>query len=183
MKTLTIAKAAAVALTVGAPAGAATLDFSGLPAGQLGNPVLVLSNATLTSGGDDLFNIAGSGLCAFNSAFNCEASLDVDFDAEVSNLSFEAFGFNDGDFVLAQAFSATDTLLDSIEIESNGLFGFGALAGISRLLLEDRSTGAGYAWNNFQFDESVAPVPLPAALPLMLGGMAVAGAFLRRRKA
>ncbi|MBP7002034.1 VPLPA-CTERM sorting domain-containing protein [Amaricoccus sp.] len=183
MKTLTIAKAVAVALTIGAPAGAATLDFSGLPLGRLGDPVLVLSNATLTSGGDDLFNIAGQGICAFNLAFNCEADLDIDFDSEVSDLSFQANGFNAGDFVLAQAFSATNALLGAIEIEADGVFSFGALGGISRLLLADSSTGAGYSWNNFQFNETAAPVPLPAALPLMLGGMAAAGAFLRRRKA
>lgn len=184
MNILTTAKGVALALALAAPAGAATLDFSSLPAGNLNTDVLELSNATLTSGGDSLFNIVGSGICAFNNAFNCQASLDIDFDDEVSNLSFQAFGFDAGDFVLAQAFSSTDTLLASFDVVGNGVYSFGALAGISRLFLQDSSTGAGYSWNNFQFDESgPAPVPLPAALPLMLGGMALAGAFLRRRKA
>jgi hypothetical protein len=183
MNILTAAKGIALAFALAAPAGAATLDFSGLPTGNLNTDVLELSNATLTSGGDSLFNISGAGICALNSAaFNCQADLEVAFKSLVSNLSFQAFGFDTGDFVVASAYSATDALLASVNIAANGSFGFGGLGGIARIYLDDSSTGAGYSWNNFQFDETAAPVPLPAALPLMLGGMAMAGAFLRRRK-
>lgn len=183
MNILTAAKGAILALALAAPAGATTLDFSGFPTGNLHTTVLLLPEVTIATGGDSLFNIPGAGLCAFNNAFNCAANLNLTFVGEVSNLSFEAFGYDPGDSVLAQVFNAGGTLLASFSIVGNGTYDFGSLGGIARLFLEDSSTGAGYSWNNFTFDNAPAAIPLPATLPLLAGAMALGGVVLRRRKA
>lgn len=175
--------AGVLALSVSSAAGAATLDFSGLTPGAQGSTVLILPEATITSFGDDIFvGAAGiaSEICAFNSGpYNCEADLEVDFNSLVSNLNFDVSGYDAGDLVTATAYDALDNVIGSFNISANGSYGFGALADISRVFFDDQSSGAGMAYDNFEF----SPVPLPAALPLLIGALGAMGFATRRRKA
>ena len=174
--------AAAVLTMASTAVHAATLDFSVFSLGSQGTNVLVLPEATITGSGSDLF-IGAAGidheLCAINLG-SCEADLDVDFTGLVSNLSFVTSGYDSGDSVTASIFDAANALIASIIVTSNTLVDFTAYSGISRLFLDDNSTGAGYGYDGFRFD--VAQVPLPATLPLLLAGLGAFG-IARRRKA
>lgn len=133
-----------------------------------------------------------------------------EFDSLVDSFAFN-FGANDGDWTLA-AYDAGGLLIEDLNIGvpaitavSDGQYYGIAASGIKYLTLTDTFvlsaeaggdgnacvpdtsnplTGGCGEWvliDNVTYGRSV--VPVPAALPLMLGGLAVLGAMSRRRKA
>ena len=183
MKSGAIAVALLALSTVAATA--ATLDFSGVQ-GYNASP-LVLSNATLTNTTGTQIQ-AGPG-CAFQAdgfcfiapSGNAAASGTIDFSSTIKDLTFDADGWNPGDFVAISAYLGA-SLLGTINVTANGLLDFSSFGLLNRLEFADSSQAAGVGWSTFSFTE-VAAVPLPATLPLLALGLLGVGAVARRRNA
>lgn len=160
---------------------ATTLDFTAFPFGAQGTTVLNLPEATVTGFGDDLFvgDTVPNSICSLTSGFTCEADLKIDFVSDVSNLVFDANGFDPGDFIAVTAYNSANVGIGSFNITANGSYGFGALAGISWVFFDDSSTGAGMSYANFTFDQGSVAVPEPNSLALLLLGIAGLGLALR----
>lgn len=169
-------------------AQALTLDFGEVASGFQGSTTVTLSNATVNSFGDDLFvygpgqfGRAGNGGFCGISGGSCEAGAEVLFNDAVSNLTFDARGFNLGDFATLSIFDGA-TLLSSTDISADTDVSFAGFSNISRLFIQDSSTGAGFDFTNFEFDASVGnPVPAPATLVLIGIGLLGFGASRRNR--
>lgn len=189
LKELTLAGAVAL---VGTGSVAATLDFTEIGlTGIVPSTVLDLSNATLTSLGDDFFvstpgsfgEANGLGIvCASPvGSFNCQEDMQIDFDDAIENLSFASFGAaSTGDLVEVTAF------LDGAEVGStvvttNTVIDFAAFGAIDSLYFADSSSQAGIGFGDFSFDV-IAPVPLPASAALLAGGLGLL-AWRRKRAA
>lgn len=176
---------AAAAIAVAASsADAAQLDFtSGVLSG--GDTVLTMPEAVLTAGpgstlavGDFIANAA----CAVLSG--CTGIMTLTWNFDVENVSFE-YGFgNLGDFATITALDSSMATVGSVflDLESGTATEDLSALGVFRSLVFDNvgAAGSGYAYGNVNFDRVDAPIPLPAGLPLLMGG--VAGLALLRRK-
>lgn len=180
---------AAVLVAAASGTQAATLDFTEVGAsGIVPATVINLSNATLTSFGDDMFigapgafgetNALGI-VCASPAGNNgCEEDLQISFVSSVMNLMFESFGASQGDNVTVSAFSGA-TLLGSLVVTTDTSIDFSAFGAIDRLTFIDNSTAAGIGWGDFSFNTNAVPEPGSfALLGLALGGLG----FMGRRK-
>lgn len=167
------------------PAAHATmLDFTTFPFGNQGTTTLTLPEASVTGYSDDLYvgDTVSNSICSI-AGTSCDADLEIDFVNDVSNLVFDANGFNTGDFVTVTAYDAGNVSIGTFNITADGSFGFGALAGISWVYFDDSSTGAGLSFANITFDESRGTaVPEPNALALALFGLVGIGLALTRRR-
>ncbi len=147
----------------------------------MAGPVVDVPEAVLTSSADFFFDGASAApgsFCAL-SAFSCAADLDIAFKSTVTDLMFQVSGFDPGDFVALGIFDAVDNLLATVNLTSNIVnLDLSSYGEISRLFFDDRSSGAGFAYSDFSFNQ----IPLPASLPLLAGGIALLAAA-RRRKA
>ena len=175
--------AASLGLMLASPAAMAdTLDFSTFALGAQGSPVMVLSNAVITSYGADIY-VGAAGLdheiCALTGGFTCEADMKIDFTSAVSSLKFVTSGYDGGDFIDVFAYSGV-TLLGSVSHSSNGTVDLTAYSGITSIFIDDSSTGAGMAYDHFDF--TTAPVPEPETYAMMLAGLGLLGVAARRRK-
>jgi len=169
-------------------AQADTLDFTEVGStGIVATTVINLSNATITTGGDDFF-IGAPG--SFGEANNlgivcgspsgnssCEEGMQIAFLSDVSNLTFASFGASSGDNVEVSAFFGA-TLLGSLTVTTNTAIDFSAFGTISSLSFADNSTAAGIGFGDFDFN--VASVP--EASSIMLLGLGLAGLGFTRRK-
>lgn len=188
--------AAALISTAGLQVSAATLDFTevGLD-GIVPSTVIALSNATITSFGDDMFVGApfffgesnGLGIiCASPvGSGNCEEDMQIDFASDVTNLSFGSFGVSDGDEVDVTAF-LDGFSLGTVTVTTETIIDLSAFGAIDSLFFADNSTRAGIGWGDFSFDAGpvgppIASVPLPAGLPLLGLGLIALGLHSRRR--
>lgn len=181
----------AVALAAG-PAGAATLDFTQLRTGPglVDQPVVTVEGANLFSGGGAFFvGAAGSvnSICALDVVANsCDNTLLIAFRSDVTALSFTVAGFDAGvDDVMLSLFGAQGGLAGSLAIAGNGNVDLSAFGTLAALLFEPVMRGAnGASYGDFTFDVAPPPmaaVPLPAGLPLLLGGLGMLGVARRRR--
>lgn len=172
------------ATLMGASASAATLDFSEAGSGFLGTTSVHITGATITGVNDatDLYAYSSGFTFCFIDSGNCEADGEIVFDTTVSNLTFYAGGYGAGDFADVSIYDSSNALLASITANADMLMDFSAYSGIAYILFDDYSANAGFNWGQFSFDVDGAAVPLPAALPLMAGGLGLMGAAARRRK-
>ena len=166
-----------------------TLDFTEVGAtGIVPTTVINLSNATLTSFGDDFFIGApgaygeanGLGIvCASPSGNNsCEEGMQIDFLSVVSDMMFSSFGTSSGDNVDVFAYLGA-TLLGSTTVTTNTLIDFSSFGSLDSLLFLDSSSAAGIGFGDFSFNE-VAAVPEPQTLALFFLGLM--GLGMSRRK-
>ena len=186
LKFAVVAVTALTAISISSAAQAATFDFETLPPGDVGG-VVVLPEGTFTSA-NSLFNLssfyfpgAGGSICAFDAAaFNCQVDMVLDFSSAVTGLMFESVGFNGGDFSTISAYDGA-TFLGSISGFADALLDFSSFGSITQLVFDDSSTGAGYGYGAFKFDQGLPEVPVPAALPLLLTALGGLGIMTRRR--
>ena len=169
----------------GVTASAATLDFTEINAtGIVATTVIDLSNATITSFGDDVFLGApgffgesnGLGIICASPAGNdgCEEDMQIDFDMDVEDLTFGSFGASGGDLVEVTAF-LDGTEVGSVSVTTNTSIDFTAFGAIDSLFFADASSQSGIGFGDFSFSAvALAPVPLPAGglmLAMALGGV------------
>ena len=184
----TILTAATISLTA-STAFAATLDFVGFGAGQYGSTINV-SGATITNttGGNILVgpSVAGyaNGFCSLAMVgFSCEADTEINFNTTVSNLSFWLDGSDNGDSLALTLHGIGDAFLTTLNFTvPDQLIDLSSYGNVTRLVFDDSSSASGYGFSRFNFDSGVAPIPLPASLPLLLGAIGIFGALKRRRK-
>lgn len=182
-----MAAAAAVAtLGFAGETKAATLDFTGITGNQ--GTELNLPNATLTATTGVVFAGTGAageadGFCFTNASVSrCEGDGEISFASTINNLTFDLDAFDPGDDVTISAFLGA-SLLGSLSFAANGLADFTGFGALDRLVFTDNSTGFGFGFSTFSFDEITGVVPLPAGMVLMLTGVAGLGFAGRRRKA
>jgi len=183
MLNLPAAAAAALSVFVAGTASAVTLDFT---TATNDGTTLVAAGATVTAGAGTTLAVGdfiSNALCPLGDD-GCNGLMTLVFDANVMNVMFD-YGFGDaGDSALLSIFDAMGSLIGQLGLNSESgvqsadLSSFGTL----RSILFDNSAagGRGYAYGDITYD--IAPIPLPATLPLLL---AAAGALvaLRPRRA
>lgn len=170
-----------IAMTCASIAQAATLDFGEAGTGFLGTTQISITGATVTAlppSGDNLFVFSPSDRFCFIMGNVCEGDGEIDFNGTVSGLTFTSEGFNPGDFTVISALASGGGVLGTVNVTTNMLIDFSGLSGISKLMFDDSSTGAGFSFGAFSFEFDGSDVPLPAAAPLMLLGLG----FLARRR-
>ncbi|MEM9495844.1 MAG: hypothetical protein AAGA09_07560 [Pseudomonadota bacterium] len=182
------ALAAPVQVDYGSIRADATEDFEGFPVGaRPSNPFDFGDFSYSTTGGPSV------------STFSCSSPSDIclsDF-ASISGpriFSTSApgatfFGFELTPLFDRDVFTIEVTGLSgvaSFNISGAGFYGFGDLAGLVSVSIANNGLGASIS--NYGLDDlvlqidPVSDIPLPAALPLFLAGMAGVGAAARKRR-
>jgi hypothetical protein len=160
---------------------------------------LDLSNATIAPDVDPLQQnpqgftlfapadgINNTGAICAGGPISCDGHLTLSFDQPVKNVSVGFLGYDSGDNVIVSAFYQ-NVLQNFVFVSSQSGINFGLNTMIDELYFRNNTQGdgRGLIYNNITFDE-VAPVissvPLPAALPLFAGAVALFGFFGYRRK-
>ncbi len=176
----------ATAILLAATAGTASAAVLDVTAGTNDGTTLTMPDATISAGtGTTLLvgDFVANAVCPLGSA-GCNGLMTLTFGFDVSNVAFD-FGFgNPGDSATITGFDSIGNIVGTLLLSltdgtsSVSLAAFGNLRSI--LFDNTASTGAGYAYGNISFDPSA--VPLPAALPLLLVGLAGLGAVGARRR-
>jgi hypothetical protein len=187
LKLAAVAATSLVALASATSASAVVIDFEDLDFGvQPAGPV-VYPEATFTSSSGLLY-VGGAGigkdLCTYTGS--CDADLTVDFSSPVSNLSFQAAGDDAASTIFYTVFfggggSVGGTFALNGTFSTLKTYSFGALSDIVKIEFSD-DDGAGIVYDNFTFDVGAGAVPEPASWAMMIGGMAMVGAAMRRRR-
>ena len=114
---------------------------------------------------------------AYNVSANFVSSLVITFDEGIT-----AFGanFTSGSAGNVQLF-VNGQLFDGYLSEQGGFFGFVSDTAISTIELRARQ-GAGYTYTFDDLTFSTSAVPEPASWAMMLGGFAIIGSAMRRRR-
>lgn len=185
--------AATAALTLAAVSGVAradVIDFSGLPSGDAGSP-LILPGATFSTAGG--FNyVASETLCpsvAADTGANCSLDLQVDLDAASSGISFtflynnnKIIGADIGDVAIFNGANLLGTmdLLVLDDVDGKDLVTLNGFSGVTRLVISSTDFG-GLGFDDFTFTPGA--VPEPATWALLIMGFMGSGVALRRRRA
>lgn len=164
-------------------ASAGLIDFTSFGNGDLGVTSITTPDATITntSGGNLYIGAGGisNSVCALDpQVYNCEQDLEINFNTAVTALSFQIGGWAAGDFVKASIFDINDTLISTLDVDSNGTFDFFGSSNIYTLIFDDQSTSAGVAYGNLSFETT--SVPEPSSIALL--GLGIAGFCLSKKR-
>lgn len=177
--------ATVAALGLATSADAALLDFT--TATNDGTTVTAVGATAVASPGSSMIigDFADNAICAIGGG-GCNGVFTLTFDFDVMNVMFD-YGFgNAGDIALLSVLDGLGGLIGGLTLNSEAGVASADLSsfGVFRSIVFDNSSalGAGYAYGNITYDPAMAPVPLPASMPLMLVGLAGV-ALLRRKRA
>ncbi|WP_299723791.1 VPLPA-CTERM sorting domain-containing protein [uncultured Tateyamaria sp.] len=141
-------------------------------------------------GAGNFFNIDSGG--GFNGGFLDSIGTTAPRDLTVTfDVAQTAFGFVTNmlmpSFDITINFVSGPSVTQSLSVASNGLefFGFASSAtDITSVVIDGTGSSTfNFALDDFTFsDQPVAPVPLPASLPLLLAGFGAIGLMRRRQK-
>lgn len=174
-----------IAICFGTLCEADILDFTEVMNGIQGSDTIELSNATVTSLGNDSFvfhpgdfGVAESGFSALNGVISL-ADSEILFDDAISDLSFYSDGHQNGDFAVATIYSGP-TELASLTINGNITIDFSGFSEITRLFIDDSSSffSGGMSYHRFEFETVSVPEPGSVAFMVML----LAATAMRRRR-
>lgn len=177
---------AAAAILLSVTAGTAAAAVLDLTTATNDGTTLTMPDAAITAGTGTTLQVGdfiANAVCPLGS-LGCNGSMTLAFDFDVSNVAFD-FGFGDpGDSATITGFDSIGNVVGTLLLSLTGGTDVASLAafGTLRSILFDNTaaSGFGYAYGNISFDPSA--VPLPAALPLLLGGLAGLGALGARRR-
>jgi hypothetical protein len=146
------------ALIWGGASLADTLDFTGLPGGNLG-PSASVDGATLEGLGtsnirnksDQYFENAGGAVCAQKgSGDNCRGNMNIRFDSKVKKLSFFSAGHQAGDTATIVVYRGKN-VVGSTGFSWNGKVNLAIYGKITRIKIEYEGVEDGMAIGRFNF--------------------------------
>ena len=146
----------ATALALGSQAGAETLDFTSLPAGNLGSTVSV-GSVTIDSPGslnnrsDQFFPSAGGAICAQRgSNDNCKGTMTIKFASKVSRIKMSSAGYQPGD-VGSLLLYRRGSLLGSTGVAWNGRIDLSNFKRVTRIKITYDGVEDGLAYGKIEF--------------------------------
>ncbi|MEX6632162.1 VPLPA-CTERM sorting domain-containing protein [Hyphococcus lacteus] len=177
-----------VAAIVGAQA--ATVNFADLPTST--TPELFFDGGSVTGSADvQVLNFNGIGIVGgpFDSTVDGNESMAFSFSAPVNNVSYSVqfAGNSDGDGTVGdrsiEIFGLGGTSLGVFAQFHIGTFALSDLVGAAIITgFELTAEVDSFRISSISFDLAPSEVPIPAALPLFLAGLAGVGAIGRKRK-
>jgi hypothetical protein len=178
-----------------APAHAATVDFSSFAAGS--TPVVAGLTFSLTGGPsangspvvgygyfDTVLSLNNSLVAGLGtSGYPTGSMLTIDFASAVSDVSFTFNNYGSGVGTFYTAYDAANAVVSTASIDAVNGFGLVnvAGAGIAKLVINN-NTGGTSDWIYGVGQLSYGAVPEPATWAMMIGGFALVGASMRRRR-
>lgn len=138
-----------------------TIDFTGLPAGNLGGTVSVggvtiEGHTSLRDESDDYFSGAGGAACASQgSGGNCRGTMNINFNGKVKKLSVNSAGYQAGDVGSILVYRGKN-FLGSVGVASNGKVNLGAFGKVSRIKITYDGVEDGIAYGKFNFTRVAA---------------------------
>ena len=164
---------------------AGVIDIPSLASTYTGGSTVSTSDVTITntSGGSIGFG-SGASICGFDVNY-CIDNLEIEFNNLVSDVQFNVLGWDSTDDIIkARIFDINNSLIDEIDISSNGDYGFSSYDNIHVLAFDPQTSRTGVAFQNIAYTfapESVS-VSEPATLSLILLGLTGISLSRNRRK-
>lgn len=152
----TFAAVLAAALALGGQAGAETLDFTSLGAGDLGpsvsvGSVTIESPTSLINRSDQYFESAGGAICAQKgSGDNCKGTMTIKFASKVSRIKMSSAGYQAGD-VGSLVLYRRGSVLGSTGVAWNGRIDLSAFKGVTRIKITYDGVEDGLAYGKIAF--------------------------------
>lgn len=103
--------------------------------------------------------------------------MNIDFTLPVNGLGFVTSGWDPFDHIDVSAYNGA-TLLGTAGDSTDGFVDLSAFSNVTRIYIDDSSTGAGMAYDHFVF----SPVPEPETYAMLLAGLGLLGFSVRRKQ-
>lgn len=159
--TRTFAALVTAALLFGQTSLADTINFTGLPAGDLGTTasaggVTFESSTNLVNRSDQYFTGAGGAICASKGAGdNCKGNMTINFNGKVNRLSFFSADYQAGDSVGIVVYRGRN-VIGSTGFGYNGKVNLGVYRKVTKIKLTYQGVGDGMAIGKFDFTRVTA---------------------------
>jgi hypothetical protein len=150
------------ALLAAGSAGADTIDFTQLAGGDLGPGPITVDGVTfkpdhnMFNYSEYIFPDSGGSVCSLDPvAYNCQNDMSVSFNGKVKRLSLASGAYDAGDSLTISVYRGKK-LLGSTAVTSDGPINLRSFGRVTKLVFDDNSSGAGYAFGNFKFKRLTA---------------------------
>jgi len=162
---------------------AGVIDIPSLASTYSGGSSISTPDVTITntSGGNIGFG-SGASICGFDVLY-CIDKLEIEFDNFVSDVAFNVLGWDStDDTIKARIFDINNSLIDEIDISSNGGYGFSSYDNIHTLAFDPQASRTGVAFQNIRYTFAPESVSEPATFSLILMGLVGISLSRNRRK-